>query len=227
VVNPPVATTADDPDGDDTKPASKAPLAGPTPAVSPNLITGGPQPLTATAGTPATAPVHQSAPAAPPQTLAGLDEAADQNATRVLAGLRSLRATGESSISVNLEPAHLGSVRLDMTTHNGDVTIRISAEGRSTADTLSAAAPALRRELEADGVHLADLHVGVGSSTGGDQGGRSANTGSNGSEGAGDGATPGRSSSPGTSAMAAPRAGGRHNPPSPSAPRDGHLAVDL
>jgi flagellar hook-length control protein FliK len=158
--------------------------------------------------------------------LSGLDDLADQNATRVLSALRTLRSSGtDSSISINLEPAHLGSVRLEMTTHNGDVSVRITAEGRSAADTLTSAAPALRRELEADGVRLADLHVAVGTASSGDAGSRSSNPNANPNNGEG-----GTAGGDPTTAYGRPPSATVASPvPStrPLAPSDGRLAVDL
>jgi flagellar hook-length control protein FliK len=170
-------TPAPPTEGDESKPVTKATITPPAPSPAPITIA---QPAPAASPTVAARPTAPSATPAAPQTLSGLDDLADQNASRVLTALRTLRTSGaDSSISVNLEPAHLGSVRLEMTTRNGEVSVRITADGHSAADTLTTAAPALRRELEADGIRLADLHVGVGTGQTDSTDGRSANQQSN------------------------------------------------
>ena len=89
---------------------------------------------------------------------------ANANATRVISGARFLRRTagGPTTMTITLEPAHLGQVRLDLTLENGALSVRLTAEHGVGADALQKALPKLQSELEADGLRLSDLGVGVG-----------------------------------------------------------------
>ena len=93
---------------------------------------------------------------------------ATSNAMRVVSGARMLRRSvdGPSTMTVTLEPAHLGQVRIDMTLQDGALSVRLTAQHSAGAQSLQKALPALHTELEADGLHLADLGVGLGAGSG-------------------------------------------------------------
>jgi flagellar hook-length control protein FliK len=104
-------------------------------------------------------------------------------------------------MTVTLDPASLGRVRVELTSHEGQLAVRLHAEHAHGVQAIGAGLDHLRDSLEAEGLRLADVGVGLagsggqrdlgGSGRGGDSG-RSGTAGSGiiGSTTNGDAATP-------------------------------------
>jgi flagellar hook-length control protein FliK len=96
----------------------------------------------------------------------------EENAVRILGVARLLHRGdgGPSTMTLHLQPAHLGRVRLDLQSVEGDLVVRLAAEHRAGAEVISAALGSLRTALEADGLRVGDVTVSTGSLGSGDAG---------------------------------------------------------
>src|SRR5207244_2708565 len=115
-----------------------------TPAVAPATVTEA-RPTVAAPSGPATP--------APPEPPAA-------QIVRVVTPLRH-SADGSYRLAVELHPAELGRVNLDIELRQGSVHLRIDAESEQARDALRAALPDLRRELEAGGLRPGTLDLGA------------------------------------------------------------------
>ena len=106
---------------------------------------------------PVTTPAAPAAPAPP--------EAPAAQIVRVVTPLRQA-ADGSYRLAVQLHPAELGRVDLDIELRQGSVHLRIDAESEQARDALRAALPELRRELEAGGFRPGALDLGARPDTG-------------------------------------------------------------
>jgi len=130
------------------------------------------QPVVAVALAPAptSAPRIEYAQVAAAVSSAVTPEHVEENTAHIL-GVARLLQRGEgapSSMTLHLQPAHLGRVRVELRSLNGDLTVHLAAEHRSGVDIISAALPSLRASLEGDGVRVADVNVSTNTSGGQD-----------------------------------------------------------
>jgi flagellar hook-length control protein FliK len=92
------------------------------------------------------------------------------NLDRIADAVHTLRrAAPPRMMSVSLRPAELGHVQVDLSTHDGVLTVRLTADTAAGADSLRAATATLRRELEGTGLQLGDVGVDLGSGASRDQ----------------------------------------------------------
>lgn len=96
--------------------------------------------------------------------LAELETALAQhgpNGTKILGASRLLRGGpgAPSTLTINLDPAALGKIRVELSLHEGQVALSLHADKAQAVQALNAQMPQLRDTLEADGVRLA--HLGV------------------------------------------------------------------
>ena len=90
-------------------------------------------------------------------------------------------------MTVTLDPASLGRVRVELTSHEGQLAVRLHAEQAQGVQAIGAGLDHLRDSLEAEGLRLADVGVGLSGSNGGaDRGTTDHRDGSNGGIGVGD-----------------------------------------
>lgn len=98
---------------------------------------------------------------------AGLDpdtEALPPAVQAVIRAVRFLNESGEAGVYLQLEPAHLGPMRVRLTrAAQGGMEIKLNASQLQTARLVRANLPALARALEVAGVPVAQLLVSVGS----------------------------------------------------------------
>jgi flagellar hook-length control protein FliK len=156
---------------DSSEPAA-SPAAGPATATTapanPVELTGA-APIPAPAPTPT--PTVQNATALAPfdAELAAL-EADDpwQQLATVVRPLRQL-ADGTHRISLQLRPAELGTVHLEVALEDGRLSLRAVTEHAATRDLLAASMPELRSELSRSGIDLGSLDVGQDTTDGTDR----------------------------------------------------------
>lgn len=79
---------------------------------------------------------------------------------------------GRSEVSLELRPAELGIVRVEVRVENGIVHLHMHADQDGTADLLRQSAPDLRAALEQAGLSAGSLAVGTGGADGQNQGRR-------------------------------------------------------
>jgi flagellar hook-length control protein FliK len=125
-----------------------------------------PGPASADAAAPADAP---DAPTAPHRPLADLP-AAGQVAARVTS-LR-LDDDGHHELTMDLHPAELGSVGVDVVVDGGRVHVSIRAEQPAAADLLRSSVDELRRMLAEHGLDVGGCDVGSWQQAAGGDGGR-------------------------------------------------------
>ena len=89
-------------------------------------------------------------------------EALPPTVQAVIRAVRFLNESGESGVYMQLEPAHLGPLRVRLTrAAQGGMHIKLNAEQVQTARLVRAHLPALEKALAAAGVTVAQLLVGV------------------------------------------------------------------
>lgn len=142
-----------------------------------------------------------------------LHVADDGNTPRIVSAARMLhRGPGApATMTVTLDPARLGRVRVELSTLNGELAVKLHAEQPQGVQAIGAGINNLRSALEAEGLRLGDVGVGLTDSRG-DSDGRSG--------GGSDAPATARNSSPETSE---PVRRSSHRAPSD----DGQLDVDL
>ena len=161
---PPTAT-APAPVPDDAVPERTAPKAeDAAPASTP---TGPPLPTPPSTAAPAmtnvvlTTPpraVPAAAPPSPPPATVAPAPAHVQVVSHVTPVLQ--RGDGSYHLSVQLHPAELGGVRLDVRLHDGQVSLQLRADTQAGHAALRDNLPQLRHELEAAGVSAGALDLG-------------------------------------------------------------------
>jgi flagellar hook-length control protein FliK len=133
---------------------------------SPALVTGLDVPTpTPTAATGSVAPTHPVSVAA---TMAAADLAAfealegDSPWQQLASVVRPLRQLPDGShrLSLQLRPAELGAVHLEVALEDGRLSLRALAENVTTREVLTASLPELRAELARSGIDLGSLDVG-------------------------------------------------------------------
>lgn len=122
----------------------------------------GPAAVAPSAQTTAAPATEVAAPASGPSTaeplLADGDDPWEQLAT-VVRPLRQL-SDGSHRLSLQLRPAELGVVHLEVALEDGVLSLRALAENLATRDVLAASLPDLRAELARSGIDLGSLEVG-------------------------------------------------------------------
>src|SRR6185295_17960902 len=85
------------------------------------------------------------------------------NSPRIVGAARMLRngPGAPSTLTVTLEPATLGRVRVELTSRDGSLAVRLHAEHQHGVRAIGAGLDALRDALEAEGLRLADVGVGL------------------------------------------------------------------
>ena len=66
-----------------------------------------------------------------------------------------------ATMTVTLSPTSLGRVRVELTSHDGQLAVRLHAEHQHGVRAIGAGLNALRDALEAEGLHLGDVGVGL------------------------------------------------------------------
>jgi flagellar hook-length control protein FliK len=158
---------------DDARPAATDDDAdGPTgtPAAAPARPVGGPpHPDAPTGADHAMRPVEAARPAVAAASRAAQVvpahhveiPASDPNVAR-LGGLVRTMATGDvRTATLTLTPAELGEVRVELRSHDGVVSVHLTAARPEGADALRSASGSLRHELERAGVGLDRVDVGT------------------------------------------------------------------
>jgi hypothetical protein len=136
----------------------------------------GPDALTGASAPGATAAVEQTAAlqaASTPPLVTGAGDDPWEQVASVVRPLRQL-SNGTHRISLQLRPAELGVVHLEVALEDGRLSLRALAENVVTRDALAASLPDLRAELTRSGIDLGSLDVGdhtFGTSDGGWDGG--------------------------------------------------------
>jgi flagellar hook-length control protein FliK len=107
------------------------------------------------------------APTAAPATVAEASTADEPERAvhhQLVSVLRPLHAQrdGSYSLSLELQPAELGRVQLEVTVRNGEIGLHLVADRASTDQLLRGTVAQLRAELESAGFRAG--HVGVGGS---------------------------------------------------------------
>jgi flagellar hook-length control protein FliK len=99
------------------------------------------------------APIESPAPAAPIQPPH----------TQIVSAVTPLRQEGDGSYTLSLElhPAELGRVHVEVHMNGGELSLHIRAENQDAGNLLRHSLSDLRRELQAAGVGVGDLEVGV------------------------------------------------------------------
>lgn len=172
-----------------------------------------PTAIRSSAATNAAAEVSQ--PAADPSMLDG-DDPWSQLAT-VIKPLRQL-PDGTHRLSLQLRPAELGAVHLEVAVEDGQLSVRAMAESISSRDVLASAMPELREELVRSGIDVGSLDVGEHTSDGATSGGGDLSDPTPWAPGGGE-------ARPAAEASAAPAATPDPAPTSAGAP--GHLDLNL
>lgn len=132
-----------------------------TPAATPNMVTAPTTPPTATAANFETA-LSEAQSMAQPEAPVWKQLATALKPVRLL-------SDGSQRLSVELHPAELGSVHLEVSLKDGVLSIRAVAEHVLGRDALQSSLPDLRGELTKAGVQLGNVDVGDKTSSG-DQG---------------------------------------------------------
>lgn len=118
-------------------------------AAHPNPPVGGHSARTVT-GTASTA---SSSPSAAPFV--------DPNVARIGGAVRTLHHDGGQALSIDLTPVELGKVHVELVSRHGRVEVHLQADRAASADLLRDASTHLRQHLEADGLTLDRIGVGV------------------------------------------------------------------
>lgn len=74
-----------------------------------------------------------------------------------------LQEAGESRLRINLAPAHLGSLQVELQQTDLGMELRVLADSASARDLLQAHSADLRQRFAEAGMHLAQFHCGTGS----------------------------------------------------------------
>lgn len=93
------------------------------------------------------------------------------NGVKILGAARLLRGGpgAPSALTINLDPAALGKIRVELSVHEGQVAVNLMAEKAQAVQAIGNQMTQLRNALEAEGLHLSNL--GVDLSNQGHQGG--------------------------------------------------------
>jgi flagellar hook-length control protein FliK len=74
-------------------------------------------------------------------------------------GLAMALKQGEGTVTINLKPAHLGSLRVEITMQGSDVTAKLEASSETARQLLIDAQPSLRAALEARGLSVERIDI--------------------------------------------------------------------
>ncbi|MEI2654838.1 MAG: flagellar hook-length control protein FliK [Microthrixaceae bacterium] len=90
------------------------------------------------------------------------------NAPRIVGAARMLRQGpgAPATMTVTLDPASLGRVRVELTSHEGQLAVRLHAEHARSVQAIGAGLDHLRDALESEGLRLTDVGVGLTGSGG-------------------------------------------------------------
>ncbi|MBK5224935.1 MAG: flagellar hook-length control protein FliK [Acidimicrobiia bacterium] len=142
--------TAGSTDGDAAAEPTGRPVAA-NPTVRDAAVA--PQPTIATP-----APTAPTAEVAAPGTIASADADPWEQLANVVRPLRTA-PDGTQRMSLQLRPAELGTVHLEVAVQDGRLSIRVIADNVASRDLLASALPDLRAELSSSGVDLGTLDV--------------------------------------------------------------------
>lgn len=174
------AATSDGPDGTtSTSSMSTSSTSSTIASASASVTTPTLESITVPHPTPLATPpttIARAAAAAPAQTTTPSPAdlpVVDPNVARIGGAVRTLHGGAGRMMSLEMSPADLGRVRIDLVSRDGRVEVVLSAEHHRAADLLRGSTDALRREIEGSGVTLDAVHVGVSSEGGRHTDGRS------------------------------------------------------
>lgn len=140
--------------------------AATSPATQPSGATApAPTAVTAATNTPAV-----DASVAARDAIAAAAVADEANTPKIVGAARLLRhgPGAPSTMTMTLDPAELGRVRVELTAHEGQLAVRLHAEQQRGVQAIGAGLDQLRDALEREGLRLGDVGVGLSGSGSGD-----------------------------------------------------------
>lgn len=122
-------------------------------------------PVAAVEAAPSTAGDRKTTPDSAAQAEADPTGNSDANVERILRFVRTRIGKGHSVATLRLDPPELGTVRLRMELRDSDLSLSIDTQSDAARRLLTEHLDALRRNLEASGIHLDRVDISVPTAT--------------------------------------------------------------